>query len=106
VINSVILDRAIGEGPADKRLADLVDGRSFPHVHLDHSLYWALERMGSARLELLPVVSRNNINNLEGVVTLAGVLRAYGVSPEGQHQGRLLAQQDGKDDAQAQGEQP
>jgi CIC family chloride channel protein len=106
VINSVILDRAIGEGPADKRLAELVDGRSFPHVHLDHSLYWALERMGAARLELLPVVSRNNINNLEGVVTLAGVLRAYGVSPEGQHQGRLLAQQDGKDDAQAQGEQP
>jgi CIC family chloride channel protein len=106
VINSVILDRAIGEGPADKRVAELVDGRSFPHVHLDHSLYWALERMGAARLELLPVVSRNNINNLEGVVTLAGVLRAYGVSPEGQHQGRLLAQQDGKDDAQAQGEQP
>jgi CIC family chloride channel protein len=106
VINSVILDRAIGEGPADKRLVELVDGRSFPHVHLDHSLYWALERMGAARLELLPVVSRNNINNLEGVVTLAGVLRAYGVSPEGQHQDRLLAQQDGKDDAQAQGEQP
>jgi len=106
VINSVILDRAIGEGPADKRLVELVDGRSFPHVRLDHSLYWALERMGAARLELLPVVSRNNINNLEGVVTLAGVLRAYGVSPDGRHQGSFLAQQDGKDDAKAQGEQP
>jgi CBS domain-containing protein len=82
VINALDLERAMRGGSADKRLGELVDGRAFPHVHLDHSLYWALERMGAAKLDLLPVVSRNNINNLEGVVSLTGVLQAYGVSPE------------------------
>ena len=82
VINSLILERAVGEDSGDKRLGELVNGRSFPHVHLDHSLYWALERMGAAKLDLLPVVSRDNVNHLEGIVTLKDVLHAYGVNPE------------------------
>jgi CBS domain-containing protein len=82
VINLLGLQKAIKEGPPDKRLEELLDLNSFPHVHLDHSLYWALERMGAAKLDLLPVVSRDNINNMEGVVTLTDVLRAYGVGPE------------------------
>jgi CIC family chloride channel protein len=82
VINLLGLQKAIMEGPPDKRLEELLDLNSFPHVHLDHSLYWALERMGAAKLDLLPVVSRDNINNMEGVVTLTDVLRAYGVGPE------------------------
>jgi CIC family chloride channel protein len=82
VINSLMLEKAIGDSPGDQRLEKLVDGLSFPHVHMDHSLYWALERMGAAKLDLLPVVSRDNINHLEGIVTLTGVLQAYGVSPE------------------------
>jgi CIC family chloride channel protein len=97
VINSLILDRAFGEGPGDKRLEEMVDGHSFPHVHLDHSLYWALERMGAAKLDLLPVVSRNNINNLEGIVTLTGVLRAYGVCPEDLDRGDVEDHLDPKD---------
>jgi hypothetical protein len=45
--------------------------------------------MGAAKLDLLPVVSRDNINNLEGIVTLTGVLQAYGVSPEDLDQGNV-----------------
>jgi CIC family chloride channel protein len=82
VVNALFLERAVGAEPGDQRLEQLLEGCSFPHVHLDHSLYWALERMGAAKLDLLPVVSRDNVNHMEGIVTLAGVLHAYGVSPE------------------------
>ena len=82
VINSSILERAVGEGPGDRRLDEFFDGPSFPHVHLDHSLYWALELMGTAKLDLLPVVNRSDINKMEGIVTLKGILRTYGLSPD------------------------
>jgi hypothetical protein len=39
----------------------------------------ALERLGSNRLDLLPVVSRANAHHLLGVVTLRDVLQSYGV---------------------------
>jgi CIC family chloride channel protein len=35
--------------------------------------------MGTAQLELLPVVNRANIHKLEGVVTLSDILESYGV---------------------------
>jgi CIC family chloride channel protein len=57
----------------------LVDSRNFAHVHADHSLDLALERMGSTGYDLLPVVSRANIHELEGVVSLLDVLKAFGV---------------------------
>jgi CIC family chloride channel protein len=52
----------------------------FPHIHLDHSLHLALERMGSSDLSILPVVSRENVRKLLGIVVLADVLKAYGVA--------------------------
>jgi len=52
----------------------------FPHVHPDHGLNVALERMGSAGLHVLPVVNRANLRQLMGVVTLNDVLDAYGVA--------------------------
>jgi CIC family chloride channel protein len=39
----------------------------------------ALDRMGAFQLELLPVVSRANVHQLEGIVTLQDVLALYGV---------------------------
>jgi CIC family chloride channel protein len=63
----------------EKRLKEVVDSRYFPHVHADHSLDLALERMGSTGFDLLPVVSRANIHELEGVVSLLDVLKAFGV---------------------------
>jgi chloride channel protein, CIC family len=64
---------------SEKRLIDLVNPLAFPHVHADHGLHLALERLGSNRLDLLPVVSRANAHQLVGVVTLHDVLQSYGV---------------------------
>lgn len=55
------------------------DGLEFPHVHPDHTLGVALERMGSSGLKSLPVVSRANVKQVEGVVTLEDILTAFGV---------------------------
>ena len=53
--------------------------KDFPHVHPDHTLNLALERMGAAKVHVLPVVSRANVRLLLGVVVLEDVLEAYGV---------------------------
>ncbi len=63
----------------DGKLLDVVNPLAFPHVHADHGLHLALERLGSNRLDLLPVVSRANAHHLLGVVTLRDVLQSYGV---------------------------
>lgn len=68
---------------ADRKLLDLVNPLKFPHVHGDHELHLALERLGSNQLELLPVVSRANAHQLLGVVSLRDVLQSYGVRNEG-----------------------
>lgn len=71
-------------GPAPpKLLRELLDVDEFPHVHTDHSLSLALERMGSAQINTIPVVSRANIHKLEGIVTLKDILSLYGLdSPD------------------------
>jgi len=79
VISLQSLQRANSDGLAKKRLAEIVDQDEFPHVHGDHSLHLALDRMGASQLDLLPVVSRANVHQLEGVVTLQDVLAVYGV---------------------------
>jgi len=50
---------------------------------VDHSLHLALERMGAAQLDTLPVVSRADVHKLEGIVTLQDVLGSYGVGLQG-----------------------
>jgi CIC family chloride channel protein len=78
VVNLATLERALAEN-ADKRLGDLVGGLNFPHVHADQSLDLALERMGANRIQLLPVVSRADVHQLLGIVTLGDVLDSYGI---------------------------
>jgi chloride channel protein, CIC family len=79
VISFSLLERALAEGE-DKELGRLVDPLAFPHVHPDQGLDLALERMGANQIEILPVVSRADVHKLEGIVTLADVLDAYGVN--------------------------
>jgi hypothetical protein len=43
----------------------------------------ALDRMGTSHLDLLPVVNRANVHQLEGIVTLQDVLDSYGVALQG-----------------------
>ena len=63
-----------------KTLSHLLAPDSFPHLHRDHTVAQALDRMAASRMDLLPVVSRANIHQIEGVVTLSDVLARYGVS--------------------------
>jgi CIC family chloride channel protein len=79
VISLPSLQRANSDGLGSKRLSEFVDPDNFPHVHPDHPLHLALDRMGASQLDLLPVVSRANVHCLEGVVTLPDVLAQYGV---------------------------
>ena len=81
VIRRTALQKAVADGSADDKLGDLVDPISFPHLHVDHPLGVALERMGATQLDVLPVVSRADIHKMEGVVTLKDVLDFYGLGP-------------------------
>jgi len=82
VIGLQTLEREARGSTTAVRLAEIVDPTNFPHVHRDQPLSLALERMGEVGLELLPVVSRGNMNKLEGVVTLSGVLDSFGINRE------------------------
>jgi CIC family chloride channel protein len=81
IVSRSSLQHALAEGAATRWLTELVDSRDFPHVHRDQSLHLALERMGAAQLDVLPVVSRADVHKLEGIVTLQDVLDSYGVGP-------------------------
>jgi len=79
VVSLQQLRQANGDDDAGKRLSEFVNGTDFPHIHADHSLHLALDRMGTSHLDLLPVVNRADVHNLEGIVTLQDVLNSYGV---------------------------
>src|SRR3989442_6045415 len=76
------LNSGNNDGLGTKRLSEILDAGEFPHVHADHSLHVALDRMGASQLDVLPVVSRANVHHLEGVVTLQDLLAHYGVGPK------------------------
>jgi CIC family chloride channel protein len=73
------LENAAGGGNLDAQVSTLLKAGEFPHVHADHSLDDALDRMGAFRVDVLPVVSRANVHQLLGVVRLQDMLEAYGV---------------------------
>jgi len=81
IVSLATLERACTERTPAARLGDLVDAHAFPHVHADQPLDLALERMGAAGLDLLPVVSRSDMNKLEGIINLEDLLNSFGVSP-------------------------
>ena len=85
VVSSRKLQRAADEHKEAKQVAELLDGRDFPHLHADQSLHMALERMGQAGLDLLPVVSRADVHKLEGIVLLSDVLDSYRIGVEGNY---------------------
>jgi CIC family chloride channel protein len=81
MIRKAEIEGMIAGGAATQTLGEILQEPSnLPHVHLDHTLSLALERMGTCRLHVLPVVSRANVRQLLGVVVLEDILTAYGVS--------------------------
>ena len=80
VLKRTTLEQAAARGDGMLPIQKLLPSHEFPHVHPDHPLYLALERMSKDGLQLLPVMDRDNGNRLSGVVTLHEVLAQYGVS--------------------------
>ena len=68
---------------SEQNLRSLLSSLEFPHVHADHPLYLALERMSKSHLDTLPVVNRGDVHKLEGIVTVRDVLDSYGVDSTG-----------------------
>jgi len=79
------LESAARDGNPSAPVRTLLKTGEFPHVHADHPLDDALDRMGTFHLDVLPVVSRANVHQLLGVVRLQDVLEAYGVGIKSQN---------------------
>jgi CIC family chloride channel protein len=83
ILTRETLECAMVDGRSQLTLKDVVETHHVPHVHPDHALYLALERMSAYHLDQLPVIHRANIHKLEGMVTLKNVLASYGVTDIG-----------------------
>ncbi len=98
MITSEALESAGSGGFGGQTLADLVSDpgpieelneKLFPHVHPDHSLDSAMRRILQSGLPVLPVVSRTNIRDLRGTISVKDILDAYSiVQPAAQPAGK------------------
>jgi CIC family chloride channel protein len=80
LVRGLITKLAIETADSPKSLVrDLIKPDTYPYVHPDHPLGFALERMRNANVDVLPVVSRANIRELRGIITQKQILREYGV---------------------------
>jgi tetratricopeptide (TPR) repeat protein len=94
------LEAAASAGFGDEALAELVpdpgavedlNETNFPHVHPDHSLDSAMRRIVQSKLEALPVVSRSNIRELRGAVSVQNILDSYAVANPASQSGEKQA---------------
>ena len=88
MIRSRDIKQAATSGGLHQKLSEVVGGfialphfnaEDSPHIHPDQSLSLALERMGSTGLNILPIVSRANVRQLLGIVTLNDILTTFGL---------------------------
>ena len=86
MVTEAQLEEAVQAGREEETLARLVPApsplevltsESFPHVHEDHPLDLAMQRMADSGLTVLPVVSRSNIRQLEGTLAVADIVAAH-----------------------------
>ncbi len=78
-VRGLITKQAIDSADPSSMVRDLIKPDTYPYVHPDHPLGFALERMRNANVDVLPVVSRANIRELCGVISQKQILREYGV---------------------------
>jgi tetratricopeptide (TPR) repeat protein/CBS domain-containing protein len=85
------LDEAIRSGYGEDPVARLVPepgavdsltAAIFPHVHPDQSLDVAMRRLAESEPKVLPVVSRTNVRELKGTISIPDILAAYAVGTE------------------------
>jgi CIC family chloride channel protein len=83
ILDRETLECASVDGRREQPLATFVETLHVPHLHTDHALHLALDRLSKYHLDVLPVVNRADIHKLEGVITLSAVLDAYGIDRNG-----------------------
>jgi CIC family chloride channel protein len=88
MVSAQRLDQAIANGQGGELLGQLVPEPGpveslsqdvFPHLHADHTLDVALRRIAETGWNVLPVVSRDNLRQWKGTISLQDILAAYGV---------------------------
>jgi CIC family chloride channel protein len=94
MVSAERLDQAIAAGQGGELLGQLVPDPGpaesltqdiFPHLHADHTLDVALRKIAETGWKVLPVVSRDNVRQWKGTISLPDILAAYGVAnTEGQ----------------------
>jgi CIC family chloride channel protein len=82
------LEKALEDGNGETTLGEIVPPPgsaasltedSYPHVHADDPLEAAVSRLADGKLGALPVVSRTNLRELKGTISLADALAAYSI---------------------------
>ena len=76
LVGMVTLDELLNA--SGETLVEAARVKAGTHLHDDHVLDLALERMGQAGVNVLPVVSRLDARRLEGIVSLTDVMSVYG----------------------------
>jgi CIC family chloride channel protein len=69
----------VGSLMPEPRYPETLGEQSFPHVHTDHLLDVAMRRIATSGLKVLPVVSRENVRELRGTISVPDILAAYGI---------------------------
>jgi len=89
MVSAAQIKEALEAGRGEQTVARLVPAPSpieeltadsFPHVHADHSLDFAMRRMAESGLQVLPVVSRSSIRKLEGTISVDDIVAAHGAN--------------------------
>ncbi|HTP32263.1 MAG TPA: chloride channel protein [Candidatus Acidoferrales bacterium] len=57
--------------------AESLTQESYPHVHPDHTVEDALKRIASSGMNALPVISRSNVREVLGTISVEDILAAY-----------------------------
>ena len=89
MVSAQRLDQAIASGQGGELLGQLIPDPgpaegltqdSYPHLHADQSLDIALRKLAETGWDALPVVSRDNVREWKGTISVNEILAAYGIS--------------------------
>jgi CIC family chloride channel protein len=70
-------DEPIGALVSPPGPIETLTAETFPHVHADHPLDEAMRRLAETGWKVVPVVSRTNVRELKGTISLSDILAAY-----------------------------
>jgi CIC family chloride channel protein len=78
-------EQLLGELVPDPGPTEMLTEANFPHVHPDHPLDVAMRRLAETKLPVLPVVSRSNVRDLKGTISMQDILDTYALGHTEEH---------------------